>query len=300
MKALLIGAGRMGLTHMAQINLLTDFGVEWTIVEPSFAVRNGLAFFLPDRMLRKTYGRPEDVRGDFDIAVVCSPTTHHESAWQTFRGRVGRFFIEKPLRVTDPGPEVLCGYVLLHHPLQKRFLARCGTGIQSFSLSLRANTILGPNTGWRGLKASGGGVISEFGSHLLSLLVQVGGPVARLTLDEAKIVHSIDAPDVARLSGQCASGTPFDLTLDWTDGSIRKPTYEVKAVMADGRQVSHDFYELLDGDSRLSIASLESACGVYLRGIEFTEQARFFLAGEGYAEHLAVAVEVDRLLEGLK
>ncbi len=300
MKALLIGAGRMGLTHMAQLNLLTDFAIEWTIVEPSFAVRNGLAFFLPDNMLGKVHGRPEDVRGNFDIAVVCSPTTHHESAWQMFRGRVARFFIEKPLRVADPGPEVLCGYVLLHHPLQKRFLARCEAGVRSFSLSLRANTILGPNTGWRGQKAAGGGVISEFGSHLLSLLVHAGGPVARLTLDEAQTVHSIDAPDIARLSGVCASGAPFDLTLDWTDSSIRKPTYEVKAELADGSRISHDFYELVEGESRLSIASLESACGVYLRGIEFTEQARFFLAGTGYAQHLQVAVEVDRLLEGLK
>ncbi len=296
MEALLIGAGRMGLTHMAQLNLLTDFSIRWTIVEPSLAVRRGLSFFLPDAMLGRAYARPQDVQGSFDIAVVCSPTTHHQGAWDMLRGRADRVFIEKPLRVENPGPEVLCGYVLLHHPLQKRFVERCGSDVRSISLSLRANTMLAPNTGWRGQKAAGGGVINEFGSHLLSLLVHVGGPVASLSLDEERVVHSVDAPDIARLSGVCASGARFDLTLDWTDSSIRKPTYAVRADLADGRTLGHDFYELREGDDRLSIASLETACGVYLRGVEFTEQARFFLAGENFPQHLAVASEVDRLL----
>lgn len=300
MKALLIGAGRMGLTHMAQLNLLTDFTIQWTVVEPSFAVRRGLDFFLPDDMLDKIVGDPGAVKGDFDLAVICSPTMHHQRGWEQFRGRVGRFFIEKPLRVAEPDENILCGYVMLHHPLQRRFTERVAGQAVEYRLTLRANTILGPNDGWRGRRASGGGVINEFGSHLLSLLVDLAGPIAHLQLDEGRTIHSVDVPDIARLSGRSVSGLPFSLLLDWTDADVRKPNYALSAVMADGRSISHDFYELVDGEEKLSIAALESACGVYLRGIEFTEQARFFLAQDRYPHELAVAVEVDRLLEALQ
>lgn len=300
MKALLVGAGRMGLTHMAQLNLLTDFGINWTIVEPSFAVRHGLSFFLPSGMLQNTFKSPDDVTGAFDIAIICSPTTHHQAGWDRFQGRVGRFFIEKPLRVSNPADTVLCGYVLLHHPLQKRFVERFSTDVQHCALSLRANTILGPNSGWRGQKAMGGGVINEFGSHILSLLVDLVGPVASLKLDDVQMLHSVDAPDIAHVSGVSVSGTAFNLTLNWSDEAVRKPTYEVSARLRDGRTVFHDFYELVDGPDRLSVASLATACGVYLRGIEFAEQARFFLEHDTYPHHLAIAVEVDRLLEALQ
>src|SRR5512146_2116019 len=156
----------MGLTHLAQLNLLTDFSLRWTIVEPSAAVRAGLAYFLPRDMLEGHCATPAKLKGAFDLAVVTSPTMHHDSAWQALRDRADRFLIEKPLRVSNPDKRVLCGYVLLHHPLQKRFSALVeGRTPRKVTLSLKANTILGPNTGWRGLKSGGGGVLNEFGSH---------------------------------------------------------------------------------------------------------------------------------------
>lgn len=290
----------MGLTHLAQLNLQTDFSLCWTVVEPSAAVRAGLSFFLPRGMLEGSCATPAKLRGDFDLAVVTSPTMHHDAAWQALRNRAGRFLIEKPLRVTDPDKRVLCGYVLLHHPLQKRFAALVGQQVpQTVTLSLKANTILGPNTGWRGLKSGGGGVLNEFGSHLLSLLVDVAGPLESLALVSSRTVHSVDVPDVARLEGRSRSGAAVVLELDWTDASVRKPTYEVEVVLPDGATLRHDFYEISEGGHRLSIAELDSAAGVYLRGLEFTEQARHFLEAPDFERTLAVAVEVDRLLETL-
>lgn len=299
-RAVLIGAGRMGLTHLAQLNLLTDFSLRWTVVEPSAAVRAGLSYFLPGDMLEKTCSSPGKLRGDFDYAVITSPTVHHDSAWQALKNRAGRFLIEKPLRVSQPDARVLCGYVLLHHPLQKRLVACVGDRTpRQVSLSLKANTILGPNTGWRGLRSGGGGVLNEFGSHLLSLLVDIAGPVDALTLLSSRTVHSVDVPDIARLEGRARSGAAVSISLDWTDASVRKPSFEVSVEMEGGQTLWHDFYELVEGDRRLSIAQLESAAGVYLRGLEFTEQARHFLDAPNFEHPLSIAVEVDRLLEAL-
>lgn len=300
LRAILVGAGRMGLTHMAQLNLLTDFAIRWTVVEPSLPVRAGLGVFLPAAMLEATAPGPERAPGVFDLALITSPTLHHDSAWQALKDRAGRVFVEKPLRVTDPEPHLLCGYVLLHHPLQKRLRATIGTArVAAVRLSLRANTVLGPNTGWRGRKASGGGVLNEFGSHLLSLALDIAGPVEALDLVVAETIHSLDAPDRARLQGASANGAALSLALDWTDPDVRKPTYRVEVDLADGRTLAHDFYEFAEGARRVSIAELASDAGVYLRGLEFTAQARHFLESASFDRELEIATGVDRLLERL-
>ncbi len=300
LRAILVGAGRMGLTHMAQLNLLTDFAIRWTVVEPSAAVRAGLGFVLPAAMLEATASRPETARGSFDLALITSPTMHHDTAWQALRRRAGRVFVEKPLRVRDPEPHLLCGYVLLHHPLQQRLRAAiAGQPLAEVRLSLRANTVLGPNGGWRGRRASGGGVLNEFGSHLLSLALDLAGPVERLELVEAETIHSVDVPDRARLAGTSAAGAALALSLDWTDADVRKPGYAVEVTLADGRTLAHDFYEFTDGAARVSIAELPSNAGVYLRGLEFTAQARHFLEAPSFDRELAIAAGVDRLLEQL-
>lgn len=300
LRAILVGAGRMGLTHMAQVNLLTNFNVRWTIVEPSAAVRAGLGFFLPGGMLEDTASLPEHAGGTFDLAFITSPTMHHDSAWEALKGRSGRVFVEKPLRVRTPEPHLLCGYVLLHHPLQARLRSAIGTvPVAEVHLTLRANTVLGPNRGWRGLKASGGGVLNEFGSHLLSLALDIAGPVEALDLVEATTIHSVDVPDRARLVGTSSSGGVLALSLDWTDADVRKPSYAIAVTLADGRSFAHDFYEFTGGDTRVSIAELPSNAGVYLRGLEFTAQARHFLEAPAFDRELGIAVGVDRLLERL-
>lgn len=300
MKAVLIGAGRMGLTHIAQLNLLTDFNIRWSIVEPSAVVRAGLSYFLPKSMVTEVVGTSGEIDGNFDLAVVTSPTMHHDAAWQMFRGRAERFLIEKPLKVREPQENVLCGYVLLHHPLQVRLraIAQART-LRSAHIRLRANTVLSANHGWRGRRETGGGVINEFGSHVLSLLVDLVGPVESLEIAARQTVHSVDVPDIARLHGRSASGKPFMLDLDWTDESVRKPGYSVEVSFDDGATAGHDLYELSDGDRNLSIAEIDTASGVYLRGLEFTAQARCFLEEPSFGRYLAIAVEVDRLLEML-
>jgi predicted dehydrogenase len=298
LRAILVGAGRMGLTHMAQLNLLTDFGIRWTVIEPSAAVRAGLGFFLPADMLEATASAPEKAKGRFDLALITSPTMHHDAAWQALKGRAGRVFVEKPLRVARPEPHLLCGYVLLHHPLQQRLRTAIGTtAVTAVRLQLRANTVLGPNSGWRGRKSAGGGVLNEFGSHLLSLALDLAGPVDTLDLVEAATIHSVDVPDRARLAGRSAAGAALALLLDWTDPDVRKPTYSVEVTLADGRALAHDFYEFVEGDIRVSIAELPSNVPVYLRGLEFTAQARHFLEAPSFDRELDIAVGVDRLLE---
>jgi predicted dehydrogenase len=291
----------MGLTHLALFNLLTDFGVRWTIVEPSRLLRIGMRQALPSAMLERCVAKVGAVSGAFDFAVITSPTTHHQSAYAAVRPLARKIFVEKPLAVEAPSPNTLCGYVLLHHPLHLKAKAAVGdVPVNGVELSLKSNTILGPNTGWRGRLDQGGGVLNEFGSHILSLLVDAVGPVDSIAIDGTESVHSVDAPDRARLSGLAKSGVHFALSLDWTDPDVRKPTYGVRLKLAGGGEVAHDFYELHTPSGSSSVADLETRAVAYLRGVEFTNQAQHFLDNDDFAASLAVAVEVDRILGGLR
>jgi predicted dehydrogenase len=301
MRAILVGAGRMGLTHLALFNLLTNFGVRWVVVEPSPAMRWGLRTSLPRGIVESYESAIPMKRGAFEFAVVTTPTTAHSRAYQQLAGIARKIFVEKPLAVSNPSSNTLCGYVMLHHPHHARFKSEVAldtTG--TLRIGLRANTVLGRNTGWRGRTAMGGGVVNEFGSHALSILVDLVGPVAAIAVSAEEIVHSIDAPDRATLTGKSARGTGFEVTLDWTDAGSRKPSYGVRFERADGSAIEHDFSEYRGSAGTTSIANVESRLGSYLRGIEFTRQARFFLDHETFDEALAVAVEVDRVLGAVR
>jgi predicted dehydrogenase len=301
MRAILVGAGRMGLTHLALFNLLTNFEIRWVVVEPSLPMRWGLRTALPRRLMESYESAIPMTRGAFDFAVVTTPTAAHSGAYTTLAGIARKIFVEKPLAVLNPTPNTLCGYVMLHHPHHahlKSVMTLDGAG--TLRVGLRANTVLGRNVGWRGRAALGGGVVNEFGSHALSIVVDLVGPIATVAVSAQEIVHSVDAPDRATLTGRAVRGTVFEVTLDWTDATARKPTYGVRFERSDGSVFEHDFSEYRDTEGTTSIANIESRLGSYLRGIEFTHQARFFLDHDTFDESLAVAVEVDRILEALR
>jgi predicted dehydrogenase len=298
MRAIMIGAGRMGLTHLALFNLLTDFRICWTVIEPSLIMRVGLRRAFSASMVEDCAAKFRDGLGDFDFAVVANPTPYHAASYSAIRSSSRKVFIEKPLCVAEPSDTVFCGYVLLHHPLQARMRRRAEEKkVSAVNVSLNANTVLSANTNWRGHLATGGGVISEFGSHLFSLIVDIAGPLSQISVTKADIIHSVDAPDRAELEGKSESGVTFKASLDWSNSDARKPVYVVEVSFADGSFARHDFYEFSDSAGHMSVADLNTASGAYLRGIEFTAQARHFLDNASFSQNIALAVEVDRVLE---
>jgi len=70
----------MGLTHLALFNLVTDFGIRWVVVEPSIAVRWGLRRSLPRQLVEAIVPAIQVDAGNFDLAVVTSPTAAHAEA----------------------------------------------------------------------------------------------------------------------------------------------------------------------------------------------------------------------------
>lgn len=89
MKILVCGFGSIGRRHLTNAQqLLCD--ADYTVLEPVEA-----AWAPADRVV--FVSRLEDVRGDFDVALICSPTALHGAQIAALAGRARAFFIEKPL-----------------------------------------------------------------------------------------------------------------------------------------------------------------------------------------------------------
>ena len=299
----MVGGGRMGITHIAQFNLLEKFSIQWSIVEPNLMSRISLRIGLGGNKNYKVFKKVP--KGEiFDFSVICSPTVFHQASYDLVRDISKKVFVEKPLAL---GPESIdksktfCGYVLLHHPLQKRMKSELlNVPIDRLQVGLSANTVLKKNTGWRGVLATGGGVVNEFGSHALSIIVDILGAVESIGIDAYEVVHSVDAPDRARIHGRSTSGVDFSVVLDWCDASSRKPSYRVEAYRSGVKICTHDLYEFSNEAETASIAEAPTNLPAYLRGIEFSNQALCFMNNADTRENIETAIEVDRILRGLK
>jgi predicted dehydrogenase len=89
MRLLLCGFGSIGRRHFANARPIVP-DATWTAVEPSRAAwrpEDGLEFV----------ESLEAITGNFDVALICSPTHLHASQIEALAGRAAAFFIEKPL-----------------------------------------------------------------------------------------------------------------------------------------------------------------------------------------------------------
>jgi predicted dehydrogenase len=88
-KILVCGFGSIGRRHLSNAQpLLRD--AHYTIVEPARAA------WQPAEG-RRFVERLDEATGDFDVALVCSPTSLHAEQIEVLAGRVRAMFIEKPL-----------------------------------------------------------------------------------------------------------------------------------------------------------------------------------------------------------
>jgi len=88
-KILVCGFGSIGRRHLTNTQQLVR-DADYTVVEPIEA-----AWKPTDRV---AFARTlEDVRGEFDVALICSPTALHGDQIAALAGRARAFFIEKPL-----------------------------------------------------------------------------------------------------------------------------------------------------------------------------------------------------------
>ncbi|MES2016812.1 MAG: Gfo/Idh/MocA family oxidoreductase [Pseudomonadota bacterium] len=301
MSILIVGGGKMGLSHLAILSGLIGHE-RIAVCDPSRIAR-----FIFKRFKIRTYASldaalaaPVAWRG----AIVATPTGSHFAIAKALLERAIPCFIEKPLTLNVALSEQLAALMAskdgtVQMGLVLRFVApfvKLRDIVQSQSLGavldykahMLGNVITkAGNNGWRSVFAKGGGCLNEYGPHLIDLCRYVFGDVG--TLREASFgrTYSAEADDQINIAWTHASGTEGKLALDWCDASKRKSAlafevrFEKGVVRASNADITVEINDGAEIDPAVRGALLAPVrpyqVNYYLRGEEYTLQLEAFL-----------------------
>lgn len=226
MKVLVCGFGSIGRRHFTNAQpLLRD--ASFTIVEPTRA-----AWIDGPRFVASLAEAP----GEFDVALICSPTSLHAEQIEVLAGRVGAVFIEKPLahdraalariRRALAGRNVTtmvgCNYRFEHGlGLVRDMLASTAVGKP---LSLRAEfgqwlPSWRPTTdyrqGYAARRETGGGIILDRIHELDYVTWLMGTPTKVLAMSGRLSTLEIATEDTAEMLLRFASGAIASVHVDY-------------------------------------------------------------------------------------
>ena len=301
MSILIIGGGKMGLSHMAILNRLLDKG------GVALCDSSRLSRYLFGKLGIPTFKSLDDALQDpkrWRAAVVATPTSSHFPIAQALLQQGIPCFIEKPLTLNPAHSQSLADLqqrqgVLVQMGLVTRFIQPfvrlrniTRQGVLGRPLRYRArmmgNVVTQPDSGsWRTDFQRGGGCLNEYGPHLLDLCRSIFGDVR--TLGSAKFgqVHSTRGDDNFEIGWTHASGAEGALWLDWCDTSRRKSAMDLQVdfehgqVRANNAELSVQLHPgaVIDPvqQAALDAPLLPYPVNFYLRGEEFSLQLEIFL-----------------------
>ncbi len=303
MKILVVGGGKMGLSHLAIANQIAGAG---NVV---VCDANRVTRFLYSRLGIKAFASIEAAKSALGSGlkgvIVSTPTSSHFPIAKSFLQDGVSCFIEKPLTLSRAKSAELVelaahkrvyaqvGFVLRYVGTFSRLrdLVRQGAlgRVVSYEARMNGNVITKPdNDSWRTNFAAGGGCLNEYGPHLIDLCRFIFGGVKSVNSAEKGHVHSSRADDRIGFVWTHESGLEGDVRLDWCDTTKRKSVigfkveFECGRVSCDNSAIHFDF----SSESPLSaeaIAAVSSQqvpprVSFYLRGEEYSLQLEDFIS----------------------
>lgn len=284
-KVLIVGFGRMGLSHAALVSgILGPENVDVHVCDPGFfsrlvarALLKKVAF-----VSLKALKNNRDLLHSFDYILLTAPPFLRSEFLDMLAGFGGRVFVEKPVFCRLAAGQ-MSGYVLQHAPLNpvlgdslrklqvRRVTARLLTNASFESIT----------KGWR--SQSFGSVLHEFGGHVLSLVGAVlpGHDVFQGKVDDIELDVACHSRDEVRFSFS-EGGVRYSVELLANRQDVRKASYDIQVETTDG-VVCYDLYSIksdIPGFRETSIPEQGVNVSFYLRGFEFTRQMVAFLEGQ--------------------
>ncbi len=228
-KVAIIGLGKMGVMHAANLRLIPDAQIAAAFdTQPQLANQvRGLGLDVP------FFASTEEMlaRVAVDAAFVCTPASTHASTAALLVERGIHVFVEKPLASTLVQARAMVdlvegravvhavGFMKAHYPLYERLHALLHAGtlgrVRQGHCTLYLSQVFRPSSGWTYRKEiSGGGIVINSTCHLLFLLRWFLGEV-RGVFARAQSIHS-GVEDVATIILEFAGGAVVSVDTSWT------------------------------------------------------------------------------------
>ncbi len=328
-KVAVIGLGKMGLSHLAMINALDDFEVV-AVCDPAPLVggvieKYGRLRHLPDfdAVLRL----PE-----LDAILIATPSPSHAAMVRAALARGLHIFCEKPLTLsaqdslglaTLAAERGLVAQVGYHNRFigtfgeVKRLLSAGALGrVTHVMAEAYGPVVLKPaKPSWRSKAGGGGGCLYDYAAHPLNLVNWYFGRAERCAGAVLKSLFSTEVDDEVYATLGFGGGVTGQLSVNWSDPSVRKMTTRL-SIWGEGGRITADRQEaqvFLSGTAPLPegygegwtvryITELTPPVSFYLRGEEYTAQleawGRAIRANQPAEENgFASAAETDAAIE---
>jgi predicted dehydrogenase len=336
MTILVIGGGKMGATHLA--------------IAAHYVGKQGVALCEPKRSLRilfsklgfRTYSSLEQAmeKGVSPIGVlIATPTRFHAALTETVLKKGIPVFVEKPLTLDperslalmtlaeDSGVLAQVGFVLRYiasfQRLRELVANRSLGSVLRYEATMLGNVITKrlPPDNWQGDFVRGGGVLNEYGPHLIDLCHFVFGRVAQIDKAQKAHVHSTKADDCVSVDWTHENGVIGHLHIDWCDPTQRKSVCEFRVSFEKANlRVDNSAVELSwrngvalpEEAEQLSLQPQPHNVGFFLRGEEFSLELEDFIGAclgcnlhvdpdvpRGITPRLEDGYEVDRMIDAI-
>ena len=261
----------MGVTHSAIIKGLYPESFEYTIVEPNKMVA---------RITRKTLGYKvvsdisEVSLNDAIVLITTPPFMHSTLSDISILGGARAVFVEKPFglfnkRVKDD-LRISVGYVLRFSEIVQNLKSLIQEeGCVKINLDYASHTLTKPPKGWR--NSEYGGVLNEMGSHLIDIILYIGG--GREFEVRRSYIRSVisDVDDIVEVKGLLGE-IEVNLSLNWVNSDYRKPIWS--GFVETSKRIVHFDQQSIDCD--FSPASVN----YYVRGRDFSLQMKHFIEND--------------------
>lgn len=294
----LIGAGKMGLSHLAILGAHPDVNVVGvcdtskmvTDVLEKYGSFRGFADY--KKMLAET---------NPDAVVVAVPTKFHATIVKDLLERGIHVFAEKPFclnasqgaeLVTMAAQKKLVNQVGYHNKFIGTFneLKRLVDGGYLGNIYHFVGESYGPVVTkkkadtWRSDPAEGGGCLMDYASHVIDLLNYVLAPVTKVKGAILKPVYSGNVEDAVYALLETATRVSGVLSVNWSDETYRKMSTSITVIGTKGK--------IICDAAEIRIYLKEETTSGYSKGwstkyiTDLTDQVDFYLRGEEYSAQL--------------
>lgn len=301
MKVGIVGLGKMGLLHMGILNSLPDTQVT-AITETEKKILN----YVKNSLSKiNTYSDHADMirAEELDLVYITTPIQTHVPIAMTCVDNKCNFFIEKPISRNLDETRQLCtklkntdvihgiGYnrrfidtfVKTKSLLESDILGKI-TAVRS---SMYASNVFQKPSGWRAdKKISGGGVLLDFGSHLVDLLVWYFGKVSTVSGNHRSL-YSIEVEDEAHMELNFENGIHGIIDTSWSVKGYRLPEISIKITGENGTiDVTEDRIKInlirsvarfTDEEATIYKQSLNKGVPIDIAGTDYTKEDQYMI-----------------------
>lgn len=302
-KVALIGAGKMGISHLSILGAHPDVevvGVSDTskMVLDVFKKYSSFPVFTDyEEMLFKT---------NPDAVIVAVPTKFHAKMVKQILDQGRHVFSEKPLCLTaDEGQmlvelaakKMVVNQVGYHNKFigtfreVKRLVENGSLGnlYHFVGESYGPVVIKSKQDNWRSDPKEGGGCLLDYASHVIDLINFMLGPISRVTGSQLKSMYSKNVEDSVYSLLEINPKLTGVLSVNWSDETYRKMSTTITIVGDKGKVVCDAnelkvYYKTNDcpdgytkGWNVKYVTELTDNVEFYLRGEEYSSQIDYFV-----------------------